>query len=79
MLRSKNAQEVARAIVKTLKPFKKYLHTITSDNGKEFAAHKYISEKLGVKFYFAEPYSSWQRGANQNLNGLIRQYFPIKN
>jgi transposase, IS30 family len=78
LIKSKNAKQVARAIVKELKPLKQYLHTITSDNGKEFAEHKYISEKLGIDYYFAEPYSSWQRGANENFNGLVRQYFPKK-
>lgn len=77
-VKSKNAREVAKAIVNELRPFKQYMHTITSDNGKEFAEHKYISEKLNIDFYFAEPYSSWQRGANENFNGLVRQYFPKK-
>ena len=78
LVKSKDSKVVAKAIVQALKPYKNHLHTITSDNGKEFAEHKYISEKLGIDFYFAEPYSSWQRGANENLNGLIRQYFPKK-
>lgn len=78
LLKSKDSKQVAKAIVKALKPYKKHLHTITSDNGKEFSDHQYISGKLGIEFYFAEPYSSWQRGANENLNGLIRQYFPKK-
>jgi transposase, IS30 family len=78
LVKSKNAREVAKAIVSELRPFKQYMHTITSDNGKEFAEHKYISEKLNIDFYFAEPYSSWQRGANENFNGLVRQYFPKK-
>jgi transposase, IS30 family len=78
LVKSKNAKQIAKAIVKTLEPFKHLLHTITSDNGKEFAEHKYISQKLGINFYFAEPYSSWQRGANENFNGLVRQYFPKK-
>lgn len=51
------------------------IHTITSDNGKEFAKHKSISENLNLDFYFAQPYASWQRGSNENLNGLVRQYF----
>jgi len=78
LIKSKKSKLVAKEIVKALKPYKKYLHTITSDNGMEFADHKYVSKKLGIEFYFAEPYSSWQRGANENLNGLIRQYFPKK-
>jgi IS30 family transposase len=52
------------------------LFTITSDNGKEFAMHQKIATALEVDFYFANPYSSWECGANENLNGLIRQYIP---
>ncbi len=52
--------------------------TITSDNGKEFANHQSIAETLDIDYYFAKPYHSWERGANENLNGLIRQYFPKK-
>lgn len=78
LVRSKDSKKVAKAIIQALLPYKNHIHTITSDNGKEFSEHQYISEKLGIEFYFAEPYSSWQRGANENLNGLIRQYFPKK-
>ena len=77
-LKSKNAKEVAKMIVKTLKPFAHLCKTITSDNGKEFAEHKFVSEHLDIDFYFADPYASWQRGANENFNGLLRQYFPKK-
>ena len=77
-LESKNAKEVSEMIVKVLKPYADIWKTITSDNGKEFAEHKYISEQLGIDFYFADPYASWQRGANENYNGLLRQYFPKK-
>ena len=52
------------------------VHTITSDKGKEFANHESIAEILNCRFYFAHPYSSWERGTNENTNGLIRQYFP---
>ena len=52
---------------------KPFLHTITSDNGKEFAQHKEISLALEIDFYFANPYSPWERGANENLNGLLNQ------
>ncbi len=52
------------------------VHTITCDNGKEFAAHEEISEALEAETYFAHPYASWERGTNENTNGLIRQYFP---
>ena len=49
-------------------------HTITFDNGKEFAAHESIANSLNIDVYFAHPYSSWERGLNENTNGLIRQY-----
>jgi len=52
------------------------VHTITCDNGKEFAAHERIALALNAEVYFAHPYSSWERGTNENTNGLIRQYFP---
>ncbi len=52
--------------------------TITSDNGREFARHQYIAAQLKADFYFAHPYSSWERGLNENTNGLVRQYFPKK-
>ena len=58
--------------------WKPLIKTITSDNGKEFAAHHGIADSLEIDFYFAKPYHSWERGANENLNGLIRQYFPKK-
>jgi IS30 family transposase len=70
------AKEVAKAIVDLLKPYKEWIHTLTADNGKEFANHKYIAAKLETDFYFAHPYSPWERGCNENMNGLIRQYFP---
>lgn len=75
-LNSKSAEEVKDAAIKMLAPFKGLLKTITSDNGKEFAMHKEIAEALGVDYYFAHPYHSWERGANENMNGLIRQYLP---
>lgn len=75
-LEGKEATPLAEAAVEALSPYKRMLHTITADNGKEFARHKEIAEKLGVQFYFARPYHSWERGANENTNGLIRQYIP---
>jgi transposase, IS30 family len=74
----KTAQEVARASLALLSPLAARVHTITSDNGREFAAHERIASGLGAKFYFAHPYSSWERGVNENTNGLVRQYFPKK-
>ncbi|WEN15101.1 IS30 family transposase [Rhodanobacter sp. AS-Z3] len=52
------------------------MHTLTWDNGSEFAQHALVDRVLTAKSYFAEPYSSWQRGTNENTNGLIRQYLP---
>ncbi|ODS29685.1 MAG: Integrase core domain protein [Candidatus Scalindua rubra] len=52
------------------------VHTITSDNGKEFGNHETVAKGLECDFYFAHAYSSWERGTNENTNGLIRQYFP---
>ena len=72
----RSAEEVEAAIVALLEPLKKRVHTITSDNGKEFTNHESIAESLEASFYFAHPYASWQRGLNENTNGLIRQYFP---
>ena len=54
----------------------KYLKTMTVDNGKEFSKFKHIEDKVGVKVYFADPYAAWQRGTNENTNGLLRRYFP---
>jgi len=73
---SKNAKIVANEIKRLLYPYKRTIHTITTDNGLEFAKHKSISKALKCDFYFCDPYSSWQRGLNENINGLIRQYIP---
>ena len=64
------------AIKRLLGSISKQVHTITSDNGKEFGNHKKIAKGLKCDFYFAHPYASWERGTNENTNGLIRQYFP---
>ncbi len=72
----KTAEAVGEAMIALLKPFRKKVHTITSDNGREFANHQSIAKALKAKFYFAHPYASWERGTNENTNGLIRQYFP---
>jgi len=74
----KNAEILAENVVKMLREWKPFLFTITGDNGKEFANHKTIAESLDIKFFFARPYHSWERGSNENLNGLIRQYIPKK-
>jgi IS30 family transposase len=72
----KTDRAVKRATIKALRPLSERVHTITSDNGKEFAAHQAIAESLNASFYFAHPYHSWERGTNENTNGLVRQYFP---
>lgn len=74
----KDAKNLALTVIEMLKPIKKKLKTITTDNGKEFSAHEIISEALGVDVFFTDPYSSWQKGAIENTNGLIRQYIPKK-
>ena len=73
---SKSAAEVTQATIALLKPFEDVVYTITADNGKEFAYHEQISKALSAEVYFAHPYSSWERGLNENTNGLLRQYFP---
>ena len=74
----KTAQAVSDAMISLLAPFAANVHTLTTDNGKEFAQHEHIAKQLGANFYFAHPYASWERGANENMNGLIRQFFPKK-
>jgi transposase, IS30 family len=75
-LNSRNAMELAEKLTQTMKTLKRKIATITFDNGKEFAEHKMIAKELNSDVYFAHPYSSWERGTNENTNGLIRQYFP---
>ena len=72
---SKHADVVTAATVALLKPYLDKTLTITADNGKEFAGHESIMEQLETVVYFAHPYRSWERGLNENTNGLIRQYF----
>ena len=72
----KTADLVKEAMSKLLLPLKEIVHTITSDNGKEFAMHEKTAKILETDFYFAHPYASYERGLNENTNGLIRQYFP---
>jgi transposase, IS30 family len=74
----KEAPLVTMALIDMLKPYKQLVHTLTGDNGKEFSEHEKIAQALQANFYFAHPYSSWERGLNENTNGLIRQYFPKK-
>lgn len=72
----KSAEAVTAVTLTLLTPFKKLVRTITADNGKEFAHHEYIAASLNCQFYFSHPYRSWERGLNENTNGLLRQYFP---
>ncbi len=73
---TKHAEGVTEAIIAMLEPYREQLHTLTFDNGKEFAFHEQIANALNVETYFAHPYHSWERGLNENHNGLIRQYLP---
>lgn len=74
----KVAEGLAGTVIEMLSPYKDAVHSITSDNGTEFAQHKLIATKLGAAFFFAHPYSSWERGLNEYTNKLIRQYIPKK-
>jgi len=77
-LNGKNAQNLAKSTIRLLAPYKEKVLTITSDNGSEFARHQLIAKKLEAQFFFAHPYSSWERGLNEYTNKLIRQYIPKK-
>jgi len=72
----KTADAVHNAVTELLTPLTDLVHTITYDNGREFAEHEGMAKDLDADIYFAHPYSSWERGVNENTNGLIRQYFP---
>ena len=78
-VRTKNSKEVHDELYRILSPFKDIVHTITYDNGPEFAKHESLNILLGCKSYFADPYSSYQRGTIENQNGLLRQYYSKKN
>lgn len=75
-VKRKSAEAVTAATIALLKPYKDLVNSITADNGKEFAYHERIAKDLGCAFYFAHPYHSWERGLNENTNGLLRQYYP---
>lgn len=75
-INDKSAHTVTMATIALLMPLKDMVLTITADNGKEFAYHELITQALGAQVYFADPYSAWQRGLNENTNGLLRQYWP---
>ena len=72
----KTAAAVRAAVVDGLAPYIDRVHTITYDNGREFTDHEGMASDLEARIYFAHPYASWERGLNENTNGLIRQYFP---
>jgi IS30 family transposase len=74
----KTASAVAGAMIEQLRPLSEQVQTVTVDNGKEFAAHQSVAEAVSAQTYFAHPYSSWERGLNENTNGLVRQYCPKK-
>ena len=72
----RTADLVCDAVIDLFQPTMEYLHTITGDNGKEFAEHERISCELNTDFFFAHPFSAWEKGTNENMNGLFRQYIP---
>jgi len=73
---AKRAVDVRDAVIDMLQPFAASVRSITADNGSEFVEHEAIAKALEIDFYFAHPYSSWERGLNENFNGLLRQYIP---
>lgn len=76
-LANKTAEAMARASIAAFRRIPRTLRmTLTVDNGKEFARFKHIEEQTGLSVYFADPYAAWQRGCNENTNGLLRRYFP---
>ncbi len=75
---NKTADLVGDAIIQALKPLQARVKTLTYDNGKEFCGHAKIDDALGSTSYFARPFASWERGSNENFNGLLRQYVPKK-
>lgn len=72
------AEAVALSIVERLGRIKRLVHTVTFDRGSEFAEDRTVEKQLKARAYFADPHSPWQRGCNENFNGLLRQYFPRK-
>lgn len=71
---AKSAEDVSRAMIGMLWRYRRHVHTITADNGAEFCDHERVAKQLKTAVYFANPYSSWERGLNENFNGLLRQY-----
>jgi len=77
--KNKTTTAVINSINHRMLPIAELVHTITLDNGKEFSLHETLTNVLDADVYFAKPYHSWERGLNENTNGLVRQYFPKKN
>ena len=75
-VKRRKAKLVSAAVIDLLQPVADLSHTITADNGKEFADHERIAHELEISFFFAHPYAAWERGANENMNGVVRQYIP---
>lgn len=75
-LEARNQEVTARRAIRLIRRYLRKFSTVTADNGTEFHSHEEIERKTGVKFFFATPYHSWERGTNENTNGLIRQYLP---
>jgi IS30 family transposase len=75
-LDSRHSTKVTAAVIELLRPHKAQCETLTFDNGKEFAEHEFIARCLKAQVYFAHPYCSWERGLNENHNGLLRQFVP---
>ena len=75
---AKRKDLVGAEVIKKMTLFKEKCKTITYDSGREFTDHQRMADALGSDIYFAHPYSSWERGTNENTNGLIRQFFPKK-
>lgn len=75
-LPSKRPDDVAREVIRLLRPYKKHVISITTDNGIEFRNHKDIAKALGCTVYFADPYCSGQKGAVENANKILREFFP---
>lgn len=76
--KNKTAEVVTKKINEAMLPIAELVDTMTLDNGKEFSMHEDFALTLGAKVYFARPYHSWERGLNENTNGLVRQYYPKK-
>ena len=78
-MKDRSKDSMMKAIEQLVKALpKKAFKSFTSDRGKEFACYESVENQLGIDFYFADPYSAWQRGTNENSNGLLREYYPKK-